>query len=225
LASANVIHFTIIVYQILTGRIIASHQKLLQKSRKKSVIIALLIFALSIFSASGNHYSLTSVNWAVFGTYFLIAIFYTLSKKLSLETVALGKTGFRVVSIYLVLLYIASFVLMLPNRIPTTAFPYITVGLFYALALFLIIKTKKTDTQLVIPDKNMYSIKDLSMYIIALAVLTNLACLLPIKIAQPLLVLSYGLMYLTGIIVFITIISMTILKIKAEKLKGYEYKQ
>lgn len=192
----------ILVFEILTNSVISEHGIILEKSNKKTAVIILFSIAISTFIANGNRFDLLSTNISLIGTLLIVSGLYYPSKKKDLKVFEFGEVGFGIVTIYLILLYITTFFLLLSERIPEAAVPFITILAFYTIPIFLIIRSKKTDIQFNTLTINQYSSKDLIKFAFVTIFAANLACLIP-NISQIILAITYYSLTIIGIIIFI----------------------
>ena len=206
----------IIVFEILSGNVIVSHESLLKKSTKKTVLIIIFLLMVSAFIANGNQLDLISANLSVIGTFLIVGCLWYLLKRSDLQSrkltlVMLDKIWFIVLIIYLVLLYIITFIVLLPERIPTTVIPYIPIIFFYALSIGLIYISKKTEIKFNLISEKHYSIKELMIFGIIIIVGVNIYCLFP-SIHGIILVSSYFVFVIIGLTLFIVLCAYTIKK-------------
>jgi hypothetical protein len=191
----------VLAYEILTGRAISTHKKILEKSRKKTAAITLFLLLAGTFIANGNRFDILSANLSLIGTLLIVTGLYYLSRKKDLKVFEFGKLGFGILTVYLILLYAVTFFLLLPERIPTGIVPYIAILAFYAIPISLIIKSRKTDTELEKLTMNQYSPKDLVKFALVAIVAANLACLAP-NISLAILGIVYFSYIVIGVITF-----------------------
>jgi len=138
----------VLVYEILTGKAISTHGKMLEKSRRKTAAIILFMVPISTMVANGNRFDILSANASVIGTLLIVLGLHRLSKKKDLSVFGFGRTGFGVITAYIILLYVTTFFLMIPGRIPTALLPYAAILAFYAISIGLIAISGKTSTRL-----------------------------------------------------------------------------
>ena len=86
-----------------------------------------------IFRNSG--YNIFAVVISIVGsvalTYLLVKLGRRKNHSISIYSLQLGKKGFSLVIVYIVLLYLITFFILLPEKLPTSAIPYLTIIGFY----------------------------------------------------------------------------------------------
>lgn len=199
----------ILVFEILTGKILAGHESVLRKSTKKTTLIVLFLILISTFIAYGNKLNSVSANLSLIGTLVIISGLFYLAKKSNIKVFEFSKTGFTVVTIYLLFLYITAFFLLLPVRIPKTIMPYASIIVFYFFVIFLISKLKKIEAEFVVLNDNQYSIKDIIFFAIVTILSVNVACVLS-NISSLIFIATYiGLIFL-GTTIFVKVVYKTL---------------
>lgn len=199
----------VLVFEILTGKILAGHDSVLSKSTKKTVLIILFLILVSTFIANGNKFNLVSANISLIGTLLLIVGLFYFAKKSNIKVFEFGKTGFTIVTIYLLLLYVSGFFLLLPERIPQSIVPYISTIAIYVVLIFLISRSKKVETELTISNENHYSLRDFFIFAIVTILSVNVACTLT-NLSPKILVATYFSLMLVGTVIFLTVIYKTL---------------
>ena len=91
----------------------------------------------------------------------------------------------------------------MPERIPRSIIPYISIIVLYAVPIILIRKSEKEETKLTAQDKNRYNIKDLAIFAAITIIAVNSAVILP-DISSVVFVFSYYLLGLAGIVLFVS---------------------
>jgi len=123
----------------LEQRILVSHFNYLRKDNKKFFYFCLFLILIgSAFLSLNTGFNIIVALIAIIGSIGLIFLFFKLSSRFnpnsfSIYTLKLGKTGFSIVIIYLLLLYIITFFLILPERLPTSIIPFLIIIGFYIL--------------------------------------------------------------------------------------------
>jgi len=207
----------ILVFEILAGKTIKDHEKVLRKTTNKSTIIIVFLILISTFIANGNQFNIISSNASLIGTLIIVFGLYNLSKNANLKEFEFKKISFIMISIYLVLLYIITFIFLLPERIPQTIMPYATIIIFYIFLVFLTIKSKSKEILFLNLDNTHYSAKNLITFALITIFAVNVACLSP-SISLMLLMITYFVLALVGTIIF-TLIIYRILKNKFKQIK------
>ncbi|MEZ5334550.1 MAG: hypothetical protein R2741_04575 [Methanolobus sp.] len=192
----------ILTFQLFTGKVFTLHAGILAKTKKSSYLIALFILLFSTFIANGNSFDIVSANISVVGTLLLVYLLKKKSDGSDIFALHFKKKYFILLGIYLFVLYCVTFMLFLPERIPSTILPYVSVLFFYALAIVMLSKSEKKDVCLVdLPDDS-YSSKDISWYVILLILAVNIACLTP-YISTLVVGVTYLSMMVAGLILFL----------------------
>lgn len=195
----------ILVFEILTGHIFKEHANILRKSAKKTGFIALFLVLVSTFIATGNSYDLVSANLSLIGTLLLVCGLHYVAKKPHVKLFEFGRIGSVTLIIYLLLLYISTFFLLLPERIPHTPMPYISIIIFYILLVLIIRKTKRVETEFIQPDSDYYSIGDLKKFALITIVAVNIAVLVP-SISFVVMTITYFMLAFVGTILFVCVV-------------------
>lgn len=198
----------VLVFEILTQRILDGHDLILRKSTKKTVLIVVFLLLISTFIVNGNKFNLLSLNLSLGGTILIILALFYFSRKASLEIFHFRKTAFITVVIYLILLYVVTFFLVLPERIPKTITPYISIFAFYAICIYLILKSTTSGIKLIALSESHYNINDLakfSVITIAAVNITNIVSNIAPNMCMVVLGSTYFALELAGIIIFVVI--------------------
>ena len=121
----------------LEKKIFISHLPYLKKGKKKFLFFYIfLILTGATILAFNTGFNVVIAAIAIIGSIGLIYIFYKLSTKknpnsFSIYSLRLGKKGLWIVFIYIALLYLITFVVLLPERIPTSIVPFLIIIGFY----------------------------------------------------------------------------------------------
>jgi len=123
-------------------QILSSHMVLMQRNKRNlAAAIFLTIFGASISTINFN-FNFITVTVTVFGSLLIILVFYKLSSSVaknsfSIRSLVLGRLGFVIVTVYLIALYIFSYVFIFPENIPPLATQLITLMLYAFIGLLL----------------------------------------------------------------------------------------
>ncbi|MBP2029630.1 hypothetical protein J2755_000550 [Methanohalophilus levihalophilus] len=202
----------ILVFEILTGKVLSGHEWILKKTRRKTSLIVIFLILVATFIANGNGFNIVFANASFLGTIAIVILFLHLSKGASITDLEFGKRGFGLLSLYLLLLYIITFIYLLPDRIPTTITPYLTIAVFYAIPIALIYKSEWTGVYVETPEPYSYSKKDLATFLPISVLAVSFACLMP-DISPGILAVTYFLLLLVGTLLFLWIVYTTSKKI------------
>ena len=195
----------ILVFEILTNKILVEHEHILTRKRWKTIIIVFFLVFLSFFLCNGNQFNIVSANTSFISSLLLVLVFYYLSKPMDLNVFKFGKKGFIIITFYLFLLYVVTFVLFSPERIPNTIMPYISIIVFYVISILFIAKLNENVSDLMVVNNSLYSINDIIKFTIIMFFAINLACLLP-SIKFSIFFSIYLLFSVLGLILFIVVV-------------------
>lgn len=196
----------VLVFQLLTGKAFPEHIVLLRKTRKSQIVLVLFIVLFSNFIANGNSSDLISANISVIGTLSLVYFMSGASKGRDIMSLHFRKRYIALIAAYLFALYLVSFIVIMPERLPTTASPYISVILLYFGLIVIIAKSgKSSDISLVELPEGSYSGKDIFRFSVLLIVALNIECLVP-SVNFALVGVTYLSMVAAGLIVFLSVV-------------------
>ncbi|MEA1994199.1 MAG: hypothetical protein U9N35_07405 [Euryarchaeota archaeon] len=195
----------ILVFEILTKKVITGHESVLRKTTRKTVLITLFLLSTSTFIANGNAFDPVSSNLSLIGTLLIVFGFYHVSKNADIRSLKLGKKGIIFLTAYLALLYSITFFFLLPDRIPTTITPYVTILAFYVIPIMVILRSNKNPAEMKTLEGNFYSIKDIRKFAIILGITVNIACFVP-TISMGVLAVTYGSLLVIGTALFAVVI-------------------
>nr|WP_321496729.1 hypothetical protein [uncultured Methanolobus sp.] len=194
----------ILVFQVLTGRVFSGHEVFLRKSRRSLVFISIAIILLSNFIGNGNSFNIFTANISVIGTLLLVFLARKASMGSDISSLHLKKKHFLIVTAYLLILYIATFFALLPEKLPVTVLPYASIILSYVVIVGLLFKLKPScDFVEALPDE-FYSAKDVFYFSILLLLIVNFACLLP-SVSTVLLTITYLFLVVAGPFLFMKV--------------------
>jgi hypothetical protein len=194
----------VLALEILTTTALTGHVSVLRKTRKKTVLILLFLLSTSTFIANGNAFDPVSSTLSLGGTLLVVFGFYALSKKADIRSLELGRQGSILAGGYLILLYLVTFFFVLPERIPRTVMPYVTILAFYAVTIIVILRSRPAPRELITPT-DCYASKDFAVFMILLLIVVTLACIIP-SISMVVLGVTYYLLTVIGIILFVRVI-------------------
>jgi hypothetical protein len=145
--------FEIIVYSINRDHsaILSSHIPALLQRRRNIAILYLVMFIGSLFITMGLARDLFSISMAILGNGLLLAVLIHFTRKrksTGIHSLILGRTGMNITGIYLVGLYIITFVYLLPWRRASLETMLLTLS-FYLVVFNLIALSPKdrSDTE------------------------------------------------------------------------------
>jgi len=171
--------------------VITSHLPFLEKKKK---VIGFLIFIIifgSSFVVISSAYNIIIVLLALLVNIGIIFLLYLLITKktsqkpreFSIYSLKLGKTGFSIVIIYLVLLYFIMFFLLLPERLPNSIIPYLIIIGFYIFVGITLYLSKPYENEKIDEfriSERLFSLRDLVFFFVILTLLAVLFCLIPL---------------------------------------------
>jgi hypothetical protein len=128
----------VLAYEALSGDIIEGHEWLLQRSRKNLVGLMVLILVGAAFQSNGAKFDVSVSLGSMIGTVLIIGLLNRLSRGKSLQSLILGKKGMAALILYLIALYGAMTVLLLPDRLPEEWLPYFMIFLWYLVSIGLL---------------------------------------------------------------------------------------
>ncbi|MHA1137542.1 MAG: hypothetical protein ACTSSE_13740 [Candidatus Thorarchaeota archaeon] len=148
----------ILVFQIVVmptnmgeaGEIHTSHLKFISKNLRNKILLGIIIVAGALFMTMGVYADPLAVLIAGginFAFIFLLSyLTASLSRRpLDLESLRLGERGLSIVVVYLAILYVLTFLTLLPERIPNIGTILLTIA-FYVIVLTMLFLTPR-DTQ------------------------------------------------------------------------------
>jgi hypothetical protein len=190
----------ILVYEVLSRDIIPGHEWLVQKNRLTLFAVAVLIITGAVFQSNGAKYNVLESVGSVAGTLLIVMLLHYLTPDKTRQSLVLGKKGMLLLVVYLVALYGASTAFILPERLPRTVIPYVLIFLWYVLAIGLLWVDRFTPKTMIVKPA-VFSVRDLSIYVILLLGATVLFSLIPSVSYAILLVFFVSLMG-AGIVIF-----------------------
>jgi hypothetical protein len=191
----------VLVYEIMTKSALEGHERILTKSAKKSVLIILCLIMLGPYIANGNGMDMMSANASIAGSVLIITLLYCLTKDVNLKNVIVGKKGFVLVTAYLIILYLITFLFSQPEQIPRSIVPYIPIFVFYLIPAVMLKSTDRVGQEIRTLTKQHYTVKDLLIFFAVLTASANIACILP-DIGRMVVILVYYTIILAGIVIF-----------------------
>ncbi|MFX1260374.1 MAG: hypothetical protein ACFFAN_21190 [Promethearchaeota archaeon] len=168
-----------------------SHLKFLEKNKKiLCLFLFVILFGASFVSISLN-FNLFAALLAASGSIGIIFFLYFLIKwkvknktsEFSIYSLRLGKKGFSIVIIYLIVLYVFSFIFILPERLPNSIIPYIIIIGFYAFIGVMIYYSKSASEmvdQEEINIEKVISLKNFSLVFGFIIILIVIFCFIPV---------------------------------------------
>ena len=161
----------------------------LKKGKKKFLFFYIfLILTGATILAFNTGFNVVIAAIAIIGSIGLIYIFYKLSTKknpnsFSIYSLRLGKKGLWIVFIYIALLYLITFVVLLPERIPTSIVPFlIIIGFYVFIGVILRISKPTEETsfeEFSVTETEIYDSKFFFKLYGFLLIFTVVFCLIP----------------------------------------------
>ena len=209
----------IFVYELLSRDILPGHEKILQKNWRTILGVVLLVVIAANLQNNGASYNLLVSFGSVAGALLIIFILNWLTKTKTLQSLTLGNTGMILLSVYLIILYASTTILILPERLPQTILPYLLILLWYLVVLGLLWIDSPTN-KLTAKKKNLFSTRDLFVFAILLAVVTVVFALFS-QISQFLLVFfALVIVILGGVFLLASLLSLLRQKLKENALNS-----
>jgi len=119
----------------IEDKIFMSHLPYLTSTRRNLFIYIFLTVVGASFLTINSGYNIFTVVISIIGSVALTYLLFKLARKknnsISIYSLKLEKKGFSLVITYIVLLYIVTFFILLPEKLPTSAKPYLTIIGFY----------------------------------------------------------------------------------------------
>jgi hypothetical protein len=194
----------VLVFQVLTGRVFSNHAAFIHKNRRNFTMVVVTIILLSNFIANGNSFNIVTANISVLGTLFLIFLVRKASLGSDITYLHFKKKHFLMVTAYLLILYIVTFFALLPERIPVTIAPYVSIILSYVVIVTILAKSKPSAVFVEPLPKGSYSAKDVFKFSLILVFAVNLACILP-SVSTALLTITYLFLVAAGPFLFLKV--------------------
>ena len=171
----------------LENKIFISHLPYLKKGKKRFLYFYLFLILTGATILSFNTgYNVVVAAIAIIGSIGLIYLFYKLSNKknpnsFSIYSLRLGKKGLTIVFIYIGLLYLITFFVLLPERIPTSIVPFLVIIGFYTFIGIMLRISKPTDETKFeeLDDTEIYNSKFFFKLYGIFLILTIIFCLIP----------------------------------------------
>ena len=132
----------ILTYQILSGHAMNDHIKILTVNKKKNIIGIMMLLAISTFILSGNQLNLLSALGAFGGTLGLITLTMIFLKGEPIKIESFGEFKLTWIIIWLIAIYLFGGIYLMPERFPSEIIGYVTVGVFYGIAIGLLWRSK-----------------------------------------------------------------------------------
>jgi len=195
----------ILTYEIVTNQVITTHNSLIKKTKLKTMIILVCLLCFSSFIANGNSYHLLSTNLALVVTLFIVILLSIIVKRKNFFSLIISNKRLIIISGYLVILYLLTFFYLLPESIPNQVAPYLTIIIFYLFIIFLITKIRHETIEIQNPLESTYRPSDLIKFSLLIIIFVNIACVVPF-ISNIVLILSYIVLNILGIIIFIKVL-------------------
>ncbi len=188
--------------------IIPNHSKYLIPKKRNKLCIILLIVIGSLFLSLNTGYNIPLAIGASLGTVVLIVLFAKLAQRqsFSIHSLQLGKTGFIVTTVYLVILYVVTFFILLPERIPGFL-PIILMVLIY-LAIILLVKfSKPIEDEIPLDDSNfkerLFNFRDFLIYSGLFVGLSVVFCIIPQPVPIIITTIAFLAIFLFAPVIFI----------------------
>lgn len=190
----------VFVYELLSGDIIPSHKRLLQKNARTIVVALLLVVIGAIFQSNGAKFNVLVSLGSLGGTMLIIVVLHRLVPQKNLASLILGNKGMIALGVFLVVLYGLSGAGIYPEKLPRTVLPYVIIFLWYLLAIGLLWVDRYPPGKVTI-QPNVFSVQDLRIFVVLLLVLATVSSLVRLVSYAVLLFLFVPLMA-AGVVLF-----------------------
>jgi hypothetical protein len=207
----------VLVYEVLSGDVIPGHERFVQKNRKTLVTVAVLIVIGAIFQSNGAKFNVLVSLGSMAGTLLIIMVLHYLSPGKTRQSLILGKRGMAVLVVYLVVLYCATTLFILPERLPRTVLPYLLIFLWYLLAIGLLYIDRFTPQRSAV-EPVVFSVRDLSVFVVLLLGATVLFSLVS-QVSYAILLVFFVSLMGAGVVLFSwSVLSLTYQSISKQKI-------
>lgn len=169
----------ILTYEILSKSYLPNHRKYLAKTRRKTLLIMSILTIGASFQSTNSKNNLEIALGSIIGSIAIIFILDLLSRRKSIKSIKLGRKGMIITITYLTILYTATFILILPERIPKDPMAWTTIISWYIVTAILIKKSKPIRENEANETTETYSRRDLAKYTFILIILTFIMCITP----------------------------------------------
>jgi len=172
------------------GQVLSSHTALLKRSKRNLVVaIFLTVFGASISTINFN-FNLVTVTVTILGSLLIILALYRLSSTVakdlfSIRSLVLERFGFVIVTIYLAVLYVFSYIFIFPENIPSLVTQLITLMIYVFVGLLLYILGPSNNREKPYSGacqenmKDMFSTKDVWLFYVLFLFLALIFCFVP----------------------------------------------
>ena len=190
-----------------------SHLSILTKSTKKTIIIIVSAFFLGSLQAKAESYNLLMTIIAHAGTLLIGLFFWFMADRKhtwEFDDLSLGKKGLIITIITILIMYLIGWI-NTPQPAANTPITYLILLLFVLFILFLLKINAPREHEFLVIDESrtkeetFYGFKHYLMFFILIILFSILFCLVPI-LGEIVANITYLLIPLLGIILFITII-------------------
>jgi hypothetical protein len=171
----------------LEQKILVSHFNYLKKDNKKFFYFCLFLILIgSVFLSLNTGFNIIVALIASIGSIGLIFLFFKLSGRnkncFSIYSLRLGKLGLGVVFSYIIILYIITFIFLMPQNIPTSFIPFLIIIGFYAFIGIMLRISKPIDESIEVynEEKEFYSATFFFKIFCLMIVFIIIFCLIPI---------------------------------------------
>ena len=195
----------LLVYEVFSGKSLASHEKVLVKTRKRTLLLALFCVLTGVFIANGNGLNPGYVMFSLGGTLVVVLMLSGFARIRDVLSFNYAKKWFVLLFVYLLVLYVLSFFIIRPDKIPKVLSPYLSVILLYALAGFLLYITPGTELKVTSLSTQHYSRLDVCIFC-AMALCSALVFCFILRITVIPLLFFYLALCLIGPAVFLFVL-------------------
>lgn len=223
----------ILVFQIIVqathkgeaGSIYTSHLRVISNSNRNKILLGIITLTGSLFITMGldaNSLAILLAGGINFVYIFLLSwITISWSKKpLNLESLRLGNRGLSITVVYLIVLYMFTFLVLLPERIPSLGTMILTIDIYIIVITLIFLSPRDTRKTIELPQ-GILNFGQIAWALIMLIMLAVTWALIPIM-ALILGTLFYLGMLFLGPVLFVLAVVNVIRKSRASKQKSME---
>jgi hypothetical protein len=192
----------------IKGEIIPNHTRYLIPKKRNKLYVILFIIIGSLFLSLNSGYNIPLVIGASLGTVVLITLFAKLTQRqsFSIHSLQLGNAGLILVTVYLVLLYVVTFVILVPERIPGFL-PIILMVLIYVAIILLVKFSKPIEAEIPQDDsylkERLFNFRDFLIYSGLFVVLSVVFCIIPQPVPIIITTIAFLIIPFLGPVIFI----------------------
>ncbi|RDE12580.1 MAG: hypothetical protein C4K47_07530 [Candidatus Thorarchaeota archaeon] len=170
----------------VTQVVLPSHIRYLRRSKRTSILFGIVFVGGAAFLSANSFLNVLAAGLTAVVSLLAIVLVTKLTKRryggqMSINSLKLGRPGFSVVTLYVLLLYIVTFPLLRPEAIPSPATILWTLCLYALVAMLVLIDPAKDEISTTPPSPfRMITLRDVEYCFGALTLLIIIMCAVPI---------------------------------------------